>query len=192
MQLMETKDPRAAQVMRFWFANGEGDARWFEKNGAFDAEIRMRFLALHEEAAAGTLDGWKESPGDCLALIVLLDQFPRNMFRATLRAFATDGRALAAARHAVAQGYDRPMTPSQRMFVYLPFEHSESLADQEISCRLNEPLAAFPATHDVYRYALRHREIVARFGRFPHRNAALGRASTPEEIEFLKEPGSGF
>lgn len=189
---METKDPRAAEVMRFWFEKGERDARWFEKNEAFDAEIRNRFLALHEEAASGALDAWKQSAGDCLALIVLLDQFPRNMFRGTPRAFAADARALDAARHAVARGYDSGMTPSQRMFLYLPFEHSESVVDQEISCRLNEPLAAFPATHDVYRYAVRHREIVERFGRFPHRNAALGRASTPEEIEFLKQPGSGF
>jgi uncharacterized protein (DUF924 family) len=189
---MNAKDPRAAQVISFWFANGERDARWFEKSEAFDAEVRTRFLALHEEAASGELDAWKEASGDCLALIVVLDQFPRNMFRGTARAFATDRRALEAARHAVANGYDRSMTPSQRMFVYLPFEHSESLEDQEIACRLSQPLAAFPATHDVYEYALRHREIVARFGRFPHRNAALGRASTPEEIEFLKQPGSRF
>lgn len=189
---METKDPRAAQVMRYWFANGERDPRWFEKDEAFDSEIRARFLPLHEQGAAGALDAWKEEPGDCLALIVLLDQFPRNMFRGTPRAFATDARALEAALHAVARKYDRKMTPSQRMFIYLPFEHSESIEDQEISCRLNEPLAAFPATHDVYRYAVRHREIVARFGRFPHRNAILSRPSTPAEIEFLKQPGSGF
>ena len=178
--------------MKFWFANGERDARWFEKSDAFDAEIRSRFFALHELAASGGLDAWKETAGDCLALIVVLDQFPRNMFRGTPRAFATDAQALETARLAVARGYDRAMTPSERMFMYLPFEHSESLEDQETSCRLNEPLAAFPATHDVYRYAVRHREIVARFGRFPHRNAALGRPSTPEESEFLKQPGSGF
>jgi uncharacterized protein (DUF924 family) len=189
---MDAKDPRAAQVMRFWFAGAPRDKRWFEKNAAFDAEIRSRFLALHEDAAAGRFDGWKGAPADCLALIVLLDQFPRNMFRGAARAFATDARALEAARHAVASGYDRSMAPCERMFVCLPFEHSESLADQDEACKLSEPLAAFPETHDVYRYAVRHREIVARFGRFPHRNATLGRASTPEEVEFLKEPGSGF
>jgi uncharacterized protein (DUF924 family) len=189
---MDAKDPRAAEVMRFWFAGAPRDKRWFEKNAAFDAEIRARFLALHEAAAAGALDAWKETRADCLALIVLLDQLPRNMFRGTPRAFATDARALGAARYAVERGYDRTMAPCERMFVYLPFEHSESLDDQDESCRLNKPLAAFPETHDVYRYAERHREIIARFGRFPHRNAALGRASTPEEIEFLKEPGSGF
>ena len=189
---MDAKDPRAAQVIRFWFGGAARDKRWFEKNEAFDAEIRERFLALHEEAAAGKLDSWQATPGDCLALIVVLDQFPRNIFRGTARAFSTDGRALHAAKHAVAQGYDRSMTPSERLFAYLPYEHSESVEDQEISCRLTEPLAAYPETYDVYEYALRHREIVARFGRFPHRNAALGRASTPEEIEFLKEPGSGF
>jgi uncharacterized protein (DUF924 family) len=186
------EDPRAAQVMNFWFANGERDARWFEKSDAFDGEIRVRFLAFHEEAASGALDAWRNEPADCLALIVLLDQFPRNMFRGTPRAFATDACALGAARHAVARGYDRTMTPSQRMFIYLPFEHSESREDQETACRLTEPLAAFAATHDVYQYAVRHREVVARFGRFPHRNALLGRTSTPEEIEFLKQPGSGF
>jgi uncharacterized protein (DUF924 family) len=189
---MDAKDPRAAEVMRFWFAGAPRDKRWFEKNAAFDSEIRARFLALHEEAAAGQLDGWKEAPAGCLALIVLLDQLPRNMFRGTARAFATDGRALEAARHAIVRGYDRSMAPCERMFAYLPFEHSESLQDQDEACRLNAPLAAFPETHDVYRYAERHREIVARFGRFPHRNAALGRASTPAETEFLKEPGSGF
>ena len=178
--------------MKFWFAGAPRDERWFQKNAAFDAEIRARFLALHEEAAAGKLDRWKETAVECLALIILLDQFPRNMFRGTARSFATDGGALEAARHAVLHGYDRSMTPSERMFVYLPFEHSESAADQEEACKLTEPLAAFPETHDVYRYAERHREIVARFGRFPHRNAAIGRASTPGEIEFLKEPGSGF
>jgi uncharacterized protein (DUF924 family) len=189
---MNAKDPRAAQVMRFWFAGAPRDKRWFEKDSAFDAEIRAHFLSLYEKASSGTLDGWKQTSADCLALIVVLDQFPRNMFRGTPRAFATDARALETARHALALGYDRAMAPCERMFAYLPFEHSESLADQEESCRLNEPLAAFPETHDVYRYAERHREIVARFGRFPHRNAALGRASTPEEIEFLKQPGSGF
>jgi uncharacterized protein (DUF924 family) len=192
LQLVDAKDPRAAQVIGFWFGSGARDKRWFEKDDAFDREIRARFQPLHEEGEAGKLTHWKDEPGDCLALIVLLDQFPRNMFRGSARAFATDALALEAARHALAQGYDRAMSPVERLFVYLPFEHAESLEEQLRSCGLCEPLAAFPETADVYRYALAHRDIIARFGRFPHRNALLGRASTPEEIEFLKGPGSSF
>jgi uncharacterized protein (DUF924 family) len=123
---------------------------------------------------------------------VVLDQFPRNMFRGTARAFATDALALEAARHAVASGYDRAMLPVERLFVYLPFEHAEALADQETACELMAPLDRFPETADVGRYAIAHRDVIRRFGRFPHRNAALGRASTPDEIEFLKGPGSSF
>ena len=189
---MQAKDPRAAQVIAFWFAAGPRDQRWFEKSDAFDTEIRERFLALYEEAAAGKLSEWESAAAECLALIVVLDQFPRNMFRGSARAFAADALALQVAQHALAQGYDRGQEPSVRLFFYLPFEHAESLQAQETACRLTEPLAAFPETFDVYRYAQRHREIVARFGRFPHRNAALGRASTAAELEFLRQPGSGF
>jgi uncharacterized protein (DUF924 family) len=186
----------AEEVLLFWFgppaARGQRDARWFGKDAAFDEECRARFLALHEQAAAGALSGWKGEPRGCLALILLLDQFPRNMFRGTPRAFATDPLALETARHAVGKGYDRQMLPVERMFVYLPFEHSERLADQVTSCELTKPLEAFPETADAYRYALAHRQIIERFGRFPHRNAILGRPSTPEELEFLKQPGSSF
>ncbi len=189
---MDAKNPEAAEVIRFWFASADRDTRWFERNTAFDDEVRARFLALHGEAAAGKHVRWRDAPRDCLALIVLLDQFPRNMFRGMVRAFATDAPALEAAKHAVAQGYDRAMRPVERMFVYLPFEHAESLAEQDRGCELSLPLDAFPETADVYRYATLHRDIIRRFGRFPHRNAALGRASTPEEIEFLKGPGSSF
>jgi uncharacterized protein (DUF924 family) len=188
--------PTSSDVLLFWFGGpaerGKRRKCWFEKNDAFDREIRNRFLSLYEEAAAGRSSHWKERPADCLALIVLLDQFPRNMFRGTPRAFAADALALDAARHAVAQGYDRTMLPVERLFGYLPFEHSEALADQRMACELYRPLDAFEETADAYRYALLHREIIERFGRFPHRNAILGRASTPEEIEFLKQPGSGF
>jgi uncharacterized protein (DUF924 family) len=189
---MDAKTPGAAEVIRFWFASADRDKRWFEKNAAFDDQVRARFLALYGEGAAGKLAHWRSEPGDCLALIVLLDQFPRNMFRGTARAFATDALALDIAKHAVAQGYDRAMRPLERMFVYLPFEHAESLAEQDRGCELSMPLTAFPETADVYRYATLHRDIIRRFGRFPHRNAILGRASTPEEIEFLKGPGSSF
>jgi uncharacterized protein (DUF924 family) len=189
---MVAKNPQAADVITFWFGSGDRDKRWFEKSSAFDDEVRRRFVALHAQGAAGELAHWKNEPADCLALIVLLDQFPRNMFRGTAHAFATDALALEAAHHAIARGYDRALRPLERMFVYLPYEHAESLAEQLRGCELSAPLEGFPETADVYRYAAAHRDIIRRFGRFPHRNAILGRASTPEEIEFLKGPGSSF
>lgn len=189
-------DFQAKDVLDFWFGEGyeygKRHARWFEKDAAFDAQVRLRFLPLYEELVAGKRRDWLDEAGACLARIVALDQFPRNMFRGSARAFAADPLALEAARHAIERAYDRDMLPVERMFAYLPFEHSESLEDQLQACILTAPLAAFAETADAHRYALRHREIVQRFGRFPHRNAILGRASTPEELEFLKQPGSGF
>jgi uncharacterized protein (DUF924 family) len=185
-----------AEVLLFWFGgpgeHGKRHQRWFEKSEAFDREVRNRFLAAYEAAAGGGLVRWKEAARDCLALILLLDQFPRHMFRGAARAFAADPLALEAARHALARGYDRTLVPVERLFAYLPFEHSEALADQQRACELTQPLGAFEETNDAYRYALAHRDIIQRFGRFPHRNAALGRASTPEETEFLAQPGSSF
>ena len=178
-------DPKAAEVLRFWFDEHPKD--WFVKNPAFDAQIRSRFLALHEEAAAGRLAHWADAAGSCLALVIVLDQFPRNMFRGEARAFATDPQARAAARVMRERGWDQQMTQAEQLFAYLPFEHSESLADQELSCELMQHFDA-----EQLRYALRHREIIERFGRFPHRNGILGRESTAAEIEFLKQPGSGF
>ena len=189
---MDPTDPRAAAILAFWFGRGDRDKRWFEKSAAFDEEVRRRFLALHAEGAAGNLAPWRDEPADCLALIVLLDQFPRNMFRGTPRAFATDAPALDTAKHAVARGYDRAMRPSERMFIYLPYEHAESLEEQMRACELTAPLVDFPETDDVYRFAVAHRDIIQRFGRFPHRNAILGRASTAEEDAFLNEPLSSF
>jgi uncharacterized protein (DUF924 family) len=189
-------DHLPSSVLRFWFGAGEEygrrHKRWFEKDASFDAEVSRRFLPLYEKLAAGAGREWLESRADCLARIVALDQFPRHIFRGLPRAFAADAVALEAARHAIAKGYDRNMLPVERMFAYLPFEHSESLEDQLKACELTAPLAAFPETDDAPRYALLHRDIIQRFGRFPHRNAALGRASTPEEIEFLKQPASRF
>lgn len=181
-------------VVRFWFGDPPGGRRraWFEKDPAFDADARARFLRLHSAAARGELESWNETSTGALALIVLTDQLPRNMFRGTAQAFATDPVALACARQIIAKGWDAPMLPVERMFVYLPFEHSESLEDQSRALELFEPLGAFTETADTPDYARRHWEIVKRFGRFPHRNAILGRASTPEETEFLKQPGSGF
>ena len=186
----------SADVLLFWFGDEserrKPQKRWFEKDSTFDREVRERFLPFYEHAASGRMSHLKGNPLDCLALIIVLDQFPRNMFRGTPRAFATDGLALDAARHAVARGFDRQMHAVERMFAYLPFEHSESLADQERACELTQALDGFEETKDAHRYAILHRDIIRRFGRFPHRNAILGRSSTPEEIEFLKGPGSSF
>lgn len=177
--------PSADEVLRFWFDDHAAD--WFVKKPAFDAEIRERFLALHEAAAAGRLAAWSASPRSCLALVLLLDQFPRNLFRGDARAFATDAQARAAARVILERGWDKAMTQAERLFAYLPFEHSESLADQQLACELMKDFDA-----KQRQYAERHRDIIRRFGRFPHRNDLLGRESTAAEIEFLKLPGSRF
>ena len=191
---MRTDQDSIDEVLAFWFGNPPGGRRkaWFVKDAAFDAEIAARFMPLCATAAGEDLSTWKDSARGSLALIVLTDQFPRNMFRGSGRAFAADPIALATARHAIDSRWDAEMSPVERMFVYLPYEHSESLADQQRSMDLFAPLAAFPETADTADYARRHWEIVKRFGRFPHRNAALGRPGKPEEIEFLKQPGSGF
>lgn len=172
-------------LLHFWFDEHPKD--WFVKNPDFDAEIRRRFLALCERAAAGQLAHWADAPRSCLALILLLDQFPRNLFRGAARAFTTDAQARAAARVILARGWDKGMTQSEQLFAYLPFEHSESLEDQDLSCELMKDFDA-----KQREYAERHRDIIRRFGRFPHRNDSLGRQSTPAEIEFLRLPGSGF
>ena len=180
----------ATEVLKFWFDRDR--KAWFDKNPAFDEEIRQRFLPLYELGAAGKLETWIQRPASCLALIVLLDQFPRNMFRGDAGAFAADPVARSAARVIQDNGWDKAMTPDERMFAYLPFEHSEALADQERCLVLMQEIAGFPETADLPKWAEAHLVIIRRFGRFPHRNAALGRASTPEEVEFLKQPGSSF
>jgi len=183
------KNPLAQEVLDFWFSGNEARKEWFRKDPVFDAAIRARFSALHERAATGALAHWMDQPVDCLALVITLDQFPRNLFRApgpeAARAYATDALALAVARRALDSGYGRAVPEVARTFFYLPFEHSENLADQERSLQLF-------TGHPNYAWALRHWEIVQRFGRFPHRNALLGRESTAAEIDFLKEPGSSF
>lgn len=189
---------RWQEILEFWFGSeqeadfGKPRKTWFRTNPAFDAEIRRRFLSDYELAAAGRLDSWRDSPASCLALIILLDQFPRNMFRATPGAFAADPLALSAAKHVVAQRYDLSLAPLQRMFAYLPFEHSENLEDQRRCVELMEPFAGDSHLGSFAEYARKHLEIIQRFGRFPHRNAILGRAGTAEEIEFLDRPGSSF
>lgn len=181
-------------VLDFWFGtDGQARAEWFRKDDAFDRLIAGRFGALVERALAGELRDWEAQPASALALILLLDQFTRNIFRGTPRAFAGDALALAAARALVASSGDAALPPLGRSFVYLPFEHAEDLAAQHEAVRLFSALeASAPQAKGMLEYALRHRDIVARFGRFPHRNAILGRESTPEEIAFLREPGSSF
>lgn len=176
------------EVLSFWFA-GRPVSQWFIKDAAFDAEVRAHLSALHERAVAGALEAWRESAEGCVALCILLDQVPRNLYRGEARAFASDDQALAVTRHALAQGFDRALPQVQRLFLYLPLEHSETLADQELCVSLVGGLDEQPKWLE---YSLRHREIIARFGRFPHRNACLGRASTPEETDFLAGPGSSF
>jgi uncharacterized protein (DUF924 family) len=181
-------------VLRFWFGEEPGAPRvqWFRKDPAFDEEIRRRFGALHAAAARGELESWRAEPESMLALVIVLDQFSRNLHRGDARAFAQDGHALECAKQAVARGDDRTLLPVQRQFLYLPFEHSEDLADQEKGVELMRSLEEFEETRGLTAWAEKHRDIVRRFGRFPHRNAILGRASTPAELDFLKRPGSSF
>src|ERR671916_2707868 len=185
-------------VLEFWFGHegepGYGEFRdaWFRKDEGFDQEVRERFGPLYERAAAGELDGWREEARSCLALVICLDQFPRNMFRGDGRTHATDAKAMESARYAVERAFDRELPPFQRMFVYMPFMHSENLEDQRRSVELFERLAEKPGAPDVTSYAVGHMDIVERFGRFPHRNGILGRETTPEEAEFLERPGSSF
>jgi len=171
-------------VLAFWRAAGA--KKWFAKSDAFDAEIRERFLATYEAAANGALSHWEASPDGAFALILVLDQFPRNMFRADARTFAADPLARAVADSAIARGYDRHFAPSERTFFYLPFEHSEDLADQDRCVALNRDYG----DADGLKWAELHADIIRRFGRFPHRNKVLGRETTPEEEAFLD--GGGF
>ncbi len=186
----------ADEILEFWFgAEGADDvsqtqSRWFIPSPEFDRLCTERFLHHYEAAARGSLEKWRFEPRSCIALVLLLDQFPRNMFRNTPRAFATDAKARDIVRHAVAQGIDRALSPVQRMFLYLPLEHSENLDDQSESVRLTRGLVAEdPGMTDVLKYAEQHLEIIRRFGRFPARNAALGRQSTKEELDFLHKQG---
>jgi len=190
--------PEAQAVLDFWFLPesdpGHGLARpqWFRKDADFDGEIRARFGALHGVAASGGLEDWAEEPHSMLALLVVLDQFSRNLYRDDSRAFAQDARALGCAKLVIDREWDLVLRPVERQFCYLPFEHSERLEDQDRAFALFSGLGQFPETRDLAVWSEKHRAIIRRFGRFPHRNAALGRASTPEEKEFLAGPGSSF
>lgn len=183
-------DPLSQEILSFWFGTtdlaSEIDRRqiWFRSTPEFDRYLGETYGGLHERAASGALDHFKDTPADCLSLIIALDQLPRNIFRGTARAFATDAKARETAKHALAQGYDREFHRWARTFLYLPFEHSEILADQERGVVLYRSLDDERSLAS----AIGHHDAIKRFGRFPHRNAAMGRENTPEEAEYLKDP----
>lgn len=177
------------EVLSFWFEETQ-PAQWFQKNESFDADIRERFMTSYEMAAKGMCHEWAKEADGVLALCLLLDQFPRNMFRDTPKAFETDGNALLIAKEAIHKGLDLLLLPIKRRFVYLPFEHSEELSDQKRSVQLFETMKDDDPMG--YEYALKHYEVIEKFDRFPHRNKILGRESTEEEEQYLQLPGAGF
>jgi len=199
---METID----SILRYWFGTDAADAAiiqektalWWKKDPKVDQEIRRRFEPLLAEETRGALESWSASPRGHLARILLCDQFPRNMYRGKPESFMYDARARQLARMALDRGWDRPLRPVERVFVYLPFEHSEDAQDQSLSVELFSALYNVveeelkQSFHYYLDFATKHKEIFDRFERFPHRNAILGRIPTPEEIEFLKGPGSSF
>ena len=185
------------EILDYWFGDESDIPRrqrqlWFAGNPRVDAEVGERFLAEVEAAEGGGLDRWQDEADSCLALVVLLDQFPLMVFRGQARGYRDGDLALPVARHLLARGFDQGYSPSRRLFAYLPFEHSEDLADQELALELFGKIRHLPGMEMAYDYAVKHWEIVKRFGRFPHRNDALGRPSSPAEIAFLREPGSRF
>ncbi|KAM3099414.1 DUF924 family protein [Phormidesmis sp. 146-12] len=184
-------------ILNFWFGEIAEDGQfnyrkeWFIKNPEFDEQVKP-FQSTYEQAAQGQLDTWLESPQGCLALVLLLDQVPRNLFRGQPKSFATDAKALSVTQTALSQGFDQALPPVQRFFLYMPLEHSEDLEHQHQSVSLFHQFVDDPVLRDTYDYAIRHRDVIERFGRFPHRNQILDRPSTPQEVEFLKQPGSSF
>ncbi len=203
MTSTSSTNERATTILTFWFGDpaeadyGHYRKIWFTKDADFDDQIRQRFSGDYEKAAAGEYSTWEERPEGAIALLLLLDQFPRNLFRGDPRSFATDPQALTIAQSLVNTGADKSLMPALRFFAYLPFEHSEEMAHQNRGVELMADLIDnVPDLDDGLKngldYAIRHREVIERFGRFPHRNEVLGRQSTPAEVEFLKEPGSRF
>lgn len=196
------KSKKQQEILTFWFGSPiapddlyykERRKLWFGKSESVDQTILSQFRDIYESAKAGNCKAWQATPQGCLSLIVLLDQFPRNMFRGTPDAFATDHKALKVTQRAIAQGFDQELLPVQRMFIYLPLEHSENRDHQQQAVTLFQALAdEHQELNDTYIYALKHQSVIERFGRFPHRNEILARSSTPEELEFLKQPGSSF
>jgi uncharacterized protein (DUF924 family) len=183
MKPSTTDAAHPTEVLALWFAEAT-QPLWFASTPAFDEALRARFLATYRAAAAGQLTAWEATAEGALALVIVLDQFPLNLFRGRAESFATEAAARAVADRAIARGFDQAVPPIQRQFLYLPFMHSETLADQERSVRLYQQ----PGLEDSLRFARHHRDLIARFGRFPHRNAPLGRASTAEEIAYLASP----
>ena len=183
-------DPLSTDVLTFWFGNTdiardmERRDIWFRSTPEFDAELMRRYREVHERAGGGAYDHFVGNPADCLALCVILDQVPRNIYRGTPRSFVTDAKAREVARIALGHGYDQGMASWRKVFLYLPFEHSENLEDQDRACALYEHLGQ----ERSYQSALAHREAIRKFGRFPHRNVFLGRVNTPEEEVYLKDP----
>ncbi len=177
------------EIIHFWFEETEPQ-QWFQKNDDFDNEIRDRFFVTYEMARDGLCDSWNKDAEGCLALCILLDQFPRNMFRNDPKSFETDQKALLIAKYAVSKGFDQVLSPAKRRFIYLPYEHSEEIEDQKKSVAFFEKMKKDdPLGHE---YALRHLDVIEKFGRFPHRNKVLGRENTPAEEEYLAQPGAGF
>lgn len=188
-------------ILHFWFGHpadpeseyGQQRQVWFRKDPEFDQQIRDRFATIYDQARRGELADWIDAPRSALALTLLLDQCPRNMFRGSARCFEADAQALATAQGAIARQYDQALLPVERMFFYLPFEHSENLDHQHQSVNLFEALVqGAPELQSTLDYAYRHRDVIAQFGRFPHRNEDLGRPSTAAELAFLRQPGSRF
>ncbi|MBF0446876.1 MAG: DUF924 domain-containing protein [Magnetococcales bacterium] len=185
---------RIDDVITFWFGPknseefGKDRLIWFKKDDDFDESIRNRFLNLYEDAFSSKLDNWIETPDGALALCVVLDQFPRNMFRNDPRSFQSDAMARIIADKALSKGYDKVFPPPMRKFFFLPFEHSEDMTDQKRCIDLFKEAG----DEEGLVWAIKHLEIIERFGRFPHRNATLNRSSTQEELDFLKQPGSSF
>ena len=188
-----------AEILDFWFGPDLAPwqlERWFRPDPAFDAACRDRFGGLLAPARDGALDAWAATPEGALALLLVLDQFPRNLHRGTAAAFASDPHARAVARQAVLRDrHDLALPCTARCFLYLPFEHSEEMADQDLSVALfeglrDDPVHAAPGASIAYAWA--HQAVIHRFGRFPHRNAALGRTNTPAEAAYLAQPGAGF
>jgi uncharacterized protein (DUF924 family) len=187
---------RSDEILAFWFGDettSEEQARkWFAGGPEFDQLCHQAFLTDYERAAAGLLDDWQEDPACCVALVLLIDQLPRNIFRNTRRAYATDAKARAVTNRAISRGFDRQLPPLQRAFMYMPLQHSENLADQRESLRLQGQLAEEnPECESFSKYAKEHLATIERFGRFPQRNAILGRVPTPQEIEFLQQSING-
>lgn len=183
-------DPIAREILIFWFGTDDVSAPierrdvWFKSTPDFDRHIAETFSDVHERAAAGNLDRLMETAAECVALAIALDQFPRNLFRGSARAFLADPKAREVAREAIARGHDREVAPQPRRFFYLPFVHSEILEDQDLAVELNRPIA----DERTFNSIVAHRDAIARFGRFPHRNEVLGRPNTPEETVYLEDP----